>query len=189
MDRQHRQGPHIIITGFMGAGKSTVSEMLAQRLHMPLMDTDLQIETEQGRPVRQIFDERGEAWFRLLESGLLERLAKSSEKMVVSTGGGLPIQPQNRELLAKAGIVIYLQVSAREVLRRLDGDTSRPLLASGDKQARVQDLLAKREPVYQSTADMIIETDGMSPEQIVERIIEQLRKSEQSEGEDEISGN
>lgn len=166
---------HIVLIGFMGCGKSTVSKLLAEKLDWPLVDTDARIEQEQGKTISQIFAERGEPWFRILESELIERLSKEETPMIISTGGGLPVQPQNKELLEELGQVIYMKTQPQTVLKRLEGDTTRPLLQGDDKEQKVVELLSKRNPIYESVADYIIQTDELSPEEIVEVIINKTR--------------
>ncbi len=165
---------HKVLIGFMGCGKSTVSKLLAKELGWQLIDTDAQIEEEQGTTISRMFADRGEAWFRILESELIERLSKEKEPMVISTGGGLPMQPQNKELLEQLGDVIYLQVQPETVLKRLEKDTTRPLLQGEDKEQKVKELLAYRGPIYEDVADYTIVTDELTPKEIVRKILDEV---------------
>lgn len=162
---------HKVLIGFMGCGKSTVSKLLAEKLGWQLVDTDARIEEEQGTTISSMFADRGEAWFRILESELIERLSMEKEPMIISTGGGLPIQPQNKELLEKLGDVIYLQVQPQTVLKRLKEDTTRPLLQGEDKEQKIKELLACRGPIYEEVADYIIVTDAMTPKEVALEIL------------------
>lgn len=164
-------GNHKVLIGFMGSGKSSVSKILAVRLGKRLVDTDAEIEREQGMTISELFAQRGEQDFRKLEHELLLRLAEEKEPLVISTGGGLAAQPQNREALSALGTVIYLQVQAHTVLARLQGDETRPLLQGADKEAKVRALLAAREPLYRAAADICIAADTLTPGQIVEQIL------------------
>lgn len=162
---------HKILIGFMGSGKSAVSVKLAEMLGWKRLDTDARIEQEQGMTVSEIFRRFGEPAFRGMETRLLQRLAEEKEPLVISAGGGLAVQPQNREYLRKLGDVIWLQVRPETVLERLAEDTTRPLLQGADRKRRVESLLAAREPLYRAAADYSVDTDGSSPRQIAEEIL------------------
>lgn len=169
-------GNHKVLIGFMGSGKSSVSRILASRLDRRLVDTDAEIEREQGMTISEIFAQRGEQGFRRLEYELLLRLAEEKEPLVISTGGGLAAQPQNRKALGTLGTVIYLQVQPHTVVARLQGDTTRPLLQGADKEEKVRTLLAAREPLYRAAADICIATDTLTPGEIAEQILRKLPK-------------
>lgn len=171
---------HKVLIGFMGCGKSTVSKLLAKAIGCGRIDTDVAIEKEQGTSISNLFAQKGEPWFREQESLLLERLSKAEEPLVIATGGGLPIQPQNKELLGCLGKVIYLRVQPETVLKRLKGDVTRPLLQGENKAQKVKELLAYRDPIYREVSDFVIETDGLSPDEIVRWI---LKKEEESQHE------
>ena len=148
---------NIVLIGFMGSGKTTVGRALSAKSDMEFLDTDALIE-------------KGEAHFRALENAALKSLAATKDK-VISTGGGIVSSPNNRELLKKAGKVIYLRVSPETVIKRLEGDISRPLLMGEDKLSRVEELLSSRRALYESTADRIIDVDDLSVEEIVDSIM------------------
>ncbi|MEG2870610.1 MAG: shikimate kinase, partial [Clostridium sp.] len=142
---------------------------------------DRLIEMIAGMSVSDIFLAQGEEGFRRKETQTLKNLLdiseKSHNKTLISTGGGLPIHPENREVLKELGTVIYLKVSPETVLKRLAGDTTRPLLQGEDRKQKIEELLTFREPFYMEAADGVVETDGKDIEQIVEEIekIEELR--------------
>ena len=166
---------NIILEGFMGSGKSTVSELLSDRLSLELMDTDACIEQTEGRSISSIFDEDGEEAFRDMETELLTMIAEDHLRdMVISLGGGMPVREENRKLLKESGKVVYLKASPETIYERVKGDTTRPLLQSADPLARIKELLDKRSAVYDEAADLIIETDGKTPEEIVSEIINEL---------------
>ncbi len=158
----------LFLTGFMGAGKSAVGRRLADLLHIPFVDLDLKIEAEAGCTVTEIFSRFGEPHFRTLESQVLRRVAGQGGQ-VVATGGGVVIAADNRRVMRATGRVIHLKVSVDEVGRRLQGDTTRPLLRGEDPGARVRQLLAEREEFY-ADADLAVETTGRSIDEIVGEI-------------------
>jgi shikimate dehydrogenase len=166
---------NIILEGFMGCGKSTVSEILADMLSMELVDTDEVIEDTEKRSINDIFATDGENYFRDLETELVSTIVDEKWRMmVVSLGGGLPVRKENRELLKLAGKVIYLRTSPETVYERIKDDDSRPLLKSDDPLKRIKELLDVRSEIYEMAADIIVDTDGLTPAQVAERIIKEI---------------
>ncbi|MBR1670228.1 MAG: AAA family ATPase [Butyrivibrio sp.] len=166
---------NIILEGFMGSGKTTVSEILSERLDMELLDTDSAIETSDGRSISEIFEEDGEESFRDMETELLETITEDHWRdMVISLGGGLPLREKNRELLKKAGKVVFLKVSPEIVYERLKGDDTRPLLKTSDPEESIRTLLEARSDIYDAAADIVIDTDNLTPEEIADEIIKAL---------------
>ncbi|MCR5155780.1 MAG: shikimate dehydrogenase [Butyrivibrio sp.] len=166
---------NIILEGFMGSGKTTVSQLLSQKLDLDLMDTDEAIETTEGRSISSIFEEDGEEAFRKMETELVETIVRDHWRdMVISLGGGLPLREENRSLLKEAGKVIYLKASPETVYERVKGDTTRPLLQCDDPLSKIKELQAARSDLYDAAADMVIDTDGKSPEEITEEILNGL---------------
>lgn len=161
---------NIVLIGFMGSGKTTVGQALSVKCGREFLDTDALIEVNEGRKISEIFAKEGEAHFRKLEYAVLNNLTEAKDK-IISTGGGIVTYPDNRELLKKAGKVIYLRVSPETVIKRLEGDISRPLLMGEDKLSRVEELLSLRRALYESTADRIIDVDDLSVEEIVDSIM------------------
>ena len=119
---------NIILTGFMGSGKTTAGIRLSYRLRLPLLDTDKWIEKEEGRTISEIFALQGEETFRKMETSALRTLLELEGEQIISTGGGLPMQEENRELLKKLGTVVFLRIKPETVYDRLKGDNTRPLL-------------------------------------------------------------
>ncbi|MBO5160371.1 MAG: shikimate kinase [Lachnospiraceae bacterium] len=162
---------NIVLMGFMGAGKTTVGKRLAKALSCEFIDTDERIEKEQGRKISDIFAEDGEQAFRDMETDLLKRLQDSKDTFVLSIGGGMPVREENRALLRKIGTVVYLKTSKDEIIRRVSGDTKRPLLQGGALEEKVTSLMNAREHIYMETAHREVVTDGKYPQQIVEELM------------------
>ena len=163
---------NIILEGFMGSGKSTVSELISDKLELELIDTDEAIEEAEGRKISEIFEQDGEEAFRDMETGLMEMvISEHMRETVISLGGGLPVREKNRELLKRAGKVVYLRTSPETVYDRLKGDDTRPLLKSDDPLTRIKELQDERGKIYEEAADIIVDTDGKSPEEVANEII------------------
>lgn len=159
---------NIVLIGFMGAGKTTVGRMLAERLGYTFVDMDEEIERAAGLSVAMIFDVYGEAAFREREAALTKRLA-GMDNLVVSCGGGWALNPVNVASMASSKLV-YLRASPETIIMRTGGDT-RPLLNVADRGARVASLLEARAPVYMGAADLAVDTDELTPEQVSERVL------------------
>lgn len=153
---------HIILIGFMGAGKTSVGEALAADMQLAFADTDERIEAQQQKKINDIFAQHGEAYFRDLETDMLHRLQKEEQRLVISVGGGLPVRPENRELLRKLGTVVYLRAEADTLVERLQGDTTRPKLAGGDLREKIETLMRAREACYLEAAQFLVDTDKKS---------------------------
>lgn len=167
---------NIVLIGFMGTGKTSIAHALSREYGYTVVDTDERIEQKQGMTIREIFDMRGEEAFRSIETALIRDELTKMKDTVISCGGGMPLRPENRALLKQAGTVIWLQTSVPELMERLKGDTTRPLLACDDPEARVRALLTGRTPLYAAAADMIVCTDGKSPSAIAREITALLKK-------------
>lgn len=163
---------NIILEGFMGSGKSTVSELISDKLELELIDTDEAIEEAEGRKISEIFEQDGEEAFRDMETELMEMvISEHMRETVISLGGGLPVREKNRELLKRAGKVVYLRTSPETVYDRLKGDETRPLLKSEDPLARIKELQDERGKIYEEAADIIVDTDGKTPVEVADEII------------------
>ena len=163
---------HIILIGFMGAGKTAVGKRLARQMQLPFVDTDDWIEAQEGRSISDIFAEDGEAYFRTLETDALHRLLDSKERCVISVGGGLPVQPQNWPVLRQLGTVVYLEADIETLLGRLKYDTKRPKLQGGDPREKIETLMEQRKEIYEQTADLRVTTDDREFSQILQEIME-----------------
>ena len=174
---------NIILIGFMGSGKTSVGQELAKQLGYHFLDTDAYIEKEEQQTIPSIFESKGEAYFRDRETQLLARLQPKLKDTVVSTGGGIPIREQNRELLRKLGYVVFLKASDETVIRRLRGDSNRPLLAGEALEDKVVRLQRERGPIYSGTAHLTVATDEMTPKELADYIMTAYPKSHRKEQE------
>lgn len=166
---------HLFIIGFMGAGKSSVGEMLARRLGRPFYDLDERIERSAGAPVPRIFEREGEAAFRALETAQLQALEHESPG-VVALGGGAVTTPANLPLMRGMGRVVYLKVSVGEALARIGDTSSRPLLSGPGGVLAATALYEARQGLYDTVADVAVDTDGKDTLEVVEAVIEALQE-------------
>ncbi|SMO49312.1 shikimate kinase [Melghirimyces algeriensis] len=161
-------GKHLIIIGFMGTGKSSVGQVLAKRIGRTWIDTDLEVERKVNKSISELFEENGEACFRLWEKHvLIEALAE--RPAVITTGGGIVLDQDNVKQITDSGWVVALDASVDELIKRLKANTSRPLL-SGDVRERVTQLKKKRQGAY-DFADFHLDTSGLTPDEVSDRIL------------------
>ena len=165
---------NIILVGFMGTGKSTIGRSLSQILSYPVIDTDQLIEKQQGHSIPEIFEEEGEDAFRDMETALLRSLLNQSGH-IISTGGGIIIREENRQLLRKMGYVIWLVASPEEIYNRTSRNNNRPLLNNEDPAGTIRKLLETRIPLYKECAHLAIETNQLNFDEITTGIIESAR--------------
>ena len=158
---------NVILTGFMGCGKSSVAIKLSYRLKKAVIDTDKVIDKKQGKSIAKIFEEDGEETFRQLETDTLRHLKNTSRNDIISVGGGTPMRAENRELLKEIGTVVYLRATPETIYQRVRHDINRPLLQCEDPQSRIRELLKKRAPLYEEGAHVIIDVDGKNFGQIL----------------------
>ncbi len=164
---------NIVLCGMMGVGKSSVGIRIAELTGRRWYDTDIVISDRYGR-ISDIFEYYGEAHFRSLETGIVRELA-DMDGLVISTGGGLVLKPDNNELLKKNGKIVFLRASFETLLTRVRADETRPLLKDTGKTAeRLSELLAARLPVYEAVADKIVDTDDKSVDEVAHMILEKL---------------
>lgn len=171
-----KQGRNLVLTGFMGSGKTSVGVKLSYRLRMMVEDTDKLIERREGRSIREIFAEQGEEYFRRLETALLTELTEQKFSRIYSVGGGTPVREENRRLLRKLGKVIYLRIRPETVYDRLKGDTTRPLLQCDDPLERIRELMESRRDAYEACADVVIDVDELEMDDILNKIVEETEK-------------
>lgn len=164
---------NLTLVGPMGAGKSTIGRLLAKELGLLFQDSDRIIEERTGAGIPLIFELEGEAGFREREQQVIGELMQQ-RGMVLATGGGAVLRPENRAALAAGSLVIYLHASVEHQLERTARDRNRPLLQTENPGQVLQDLLAVREPLYREIADIIIETDTRPPRMVVQEILAQL---------------
>ena len=171
-----RQDRNLVLTGFMGSGKTSVGLKLSYRLRMTVEDTDRLIERREGRCISEIFAEQGEEYFRKLETALLTELTEQKFLRIYSVGGGTPVREENRRLLKRLGTVIYLRVRPETVYERLRGDTTRPLLQCDNPLEKIRELLESRREAYEDCADLIIDVDELEIEDILNKIVKEIEK-------------
>ncbi len=161
---------NVILIGFMGCGKTTVGLKLSYRLRRAVIDTDKEIEREEKRSISDIFAADGEPYFRDRETACLQRLLENTAERIISVGGGLPLREENRRLLHELGQVFYLRAGAETIYERVKSDTTRPLLQGDDPKAKIRALLRERDGFYEAAADVIIDVDDKSFEEILDEI-------------------
>jgi shikimate kinase len=164
---------NIVLIGLMGSGKTSVGRILAGRLGRPFVDTDDLIVQEAGMAIPAIFAREGEEGFRQRERQVIAAVA-AKRNQVVATGGGAVMDAGNRLRLRQTGLVIWLQAPVAELYRRAsrDGVESRPLLAGADPLQQLRDLAERRAPAYADAAHRSVETEGLAPEQVADRVTE-----------------
>lgn len=165
---------NIFLIGFMGAGKSTIARTLQRELGFPLVEMDERIVQEQGMSINDIFAQYGEAHFRDIESQLVVDLGKQ-EPSVVSCGGGVVVRPENTQNMKKSGRIVLLKASPETIFERVRNSTDRPILNGHMNVEYIAELMEKRRALYEEAADITIQTDGKTREQICEEIIGKLR--------------
>lgn len=168
---------NIFLVGLMGAGKTTVGRTLARHTGKQFFDSDHEIEKRTGVRITTIFDIEGEQRFRERERDTIAELC-AMDNIVLATGGGAILAPENRRQLASRGRVVYLRASIDELYRRTARDRSRPLLATADPRAKLKELLAARAALYEAIAHLVVDTGAASVSTVVQDIVNQLQPLE-----------
>ena len=163
----------IFLVGPMGAGKSTVGRLLAEKLRYSFVDSDHEIEARTGATIPMIFDIEGETGFRTREATMIDELSERSE-VVLATGGGVVETESNRQHLRTRGFVVYLKSPVESLIQRTKHDRNRPLLQTENPAQVLRDLMKRREPWYIEMADLIIETQQVPVHRVVKQIIDCL---------------
>ena len=164
---------NLALIGFMGAGKSSVGRLVAEQLHFDYLDTDEMIQARTGRTIANIFEKGGEAAFRKFEEQVVAELA-ARRQTVISTGGGLPVNPQNLASLKSHALTVYLWASPEKIWERVRNQTHRPLLCGPNPRQKISELLAAREPFYRQ-ADVLINTDLRSAREVAQQVVHQFK--------------
>lgn len=170
---------NIFLVGLMGAGKTTVGRILARKLDKRFIDSDHEIEARTGASIPVIFEFEGEEGFRKRESEVICDLTAQSD-IVLATGGGAILRPENREYLKTRGTVIYLRASVSSILQRTGHDKNRPLLQTANPRERIEQLAREREPYYLEVADFVIETGRPNVQSMVQTILTRLEAPERN---------
>ena len=161
--------------GMPGSGKSTIGKAVAKRLGLPFTDCDKAIESRAGVSITRFFERHGEAAFRDLEADVIESLL-SDPPSLIATGGGIVLRPANRELLRTRACAVYLRASTELLWRRVRRDGRRPLLQVADPEQRLQQMRAERGPLYEETATIVIDTDALPFDRLVDEVVRRLEE-------------
>jgi shikimate kinase len=164
---------NIVLTGFMGTGKTAVGRELARLLNMQLIDVDTKIEEFEKMSINEIFRQLGEPRFREIETEIIKKLSESKNR-IISAGGGAVLKQGNMDILSKSGIVVCLTATPETILRRTGNSNDRPLLQVENPLKKIKELLNFRKPFYEK-ADIMIDIEGKTPLQIAEEIIEKVK--------------
>ncbi len=171
-DAAHR----VFLVGPMGSGKTTLGRRAAERLGLTFLDCDEEIEHRTGASVNLIFDIEGEEGFRKRETGMLRELA-ARDDVLIATGGGVVTRAENRQLLHQSGLVVWLQASVPQQLRRLELDRKRPLLQAPDRRARLEHLAKERDPLYAEVADLRFRSRRRGVARVADALAEQIESA------------
>ena len=163
---------NIYMMGFMGTGKTTIGKALAEKLNRNFIDMDMEIELYEGMSINEIFEEKGEDYFREIETKVLKEIAEK-DNLVVSTGGGSIVTHGNLEIVKNSGTLITLMASPEEILKRVSKNNDRPLLNVENPLDTIKRLLFERAPFY-IKADYIIETTEKNIDEVLNEILEKL---------------
>jgi shikimate kinase len=166
---------NIVLIGLMGAGKTSIGRQLAKQLKLTFYDSDEEVEKRSGASIRWIFDIEGETGFRLRENKTITDLMNLTN-IVLATGGGAVLNPENRKTLASNAIVIYLQASIDTLTERTSRNQRRPLLSHPNPREVLEKLLEQRDPLYREIADLVYSTSANNINKIAEQIVQDLRQ-------------
>ena len=170
-------GESIILTGFMGSGKTTVGSILGRLTGANHIDTDAAISAASKMTVSEIFERYGEEEFRRMETDVLRSFLQYGRgRIILSVGGGMPLRQENVRLMKRIGRIVYLKTSTGELVERLNNDSGRPLLQGGDLRDKVEKLMEEREERYLAAAELVIDTDSIMPERVAEDIIREVEE-------------
>jgi shikimate kinase len=166
--------PHVALVGMMGCGKTTIGRLLAGYLDCPLLDLDTRLVAEQGTTIPEMFDLRGETWFRDAEAEVLGRSFATADASVISVGGGAVLREQNRLAMRQGAVVLWLRASVDTLLLRNGSGAGRPMLA-GNPSERIRTLTAERAAIYADSAHLTIDVDDLTAPQSAECVRAAIR--------------
>ena len=166
---------NIVLIGFMGTGKSTISEYMKQKFGMEVIEMDQIIEQRQGMSISKIFATYGEEYFRDLETDLLIEM-QSRKNLIISCGGGVPMKERNVVEMKKNGKVVLLTATPETILKRVKNNHDRPLLEDKKNVAAITELMEKRRAKYEAAADIQVATDDRNKQQICEEMVKKLQE-------------
>ena len=170
-----KQVENIFLIGLMGSGKTTIGKLLSKNLNKGFYDSDHVVEQKTGVKVPLIFEYEGDVGFRKREESVLKDLV-SHTNIVLATGGGVILSKNNCKLLVDNGYVVYLKSNCEDLVTRMSGDQSRPLLQEGDLRETLENLFKIRDPIYTSISDYIIKTEGKHSNEIAAEIESFIKK-------------
>ena len=165
---------HIFMIGFMGVGKTSTSRELSKKLGVREIDTDAMIVEKEGKAISEIFADEGEEYFRHVETGMLDAIA-DFKPCIVSCGGGMVMRQVNVDKMKQQGRILLLTASPETIYEHVKDSTNRPLLNGNMNVPYIKELMDAREPKYRAAADIIIETDGCTPLQVADKIMDVLK--------------
>lgn len=165
---------NIYLIGMMGSGKTSTGKALAESLGYAFIDLDEALEKKLGRTISEIFKTNGEPFFRGEETRVLEDVSKQGPA-VMATGGGIVLRPENVERMKKSGRVIYLKTSLDWLWKRVQKESNRPLLKVEDPRAALEKILNDRRDLYEKAGDLVVMTDGKTPDEVAEEIMFRLK--------------
>src|SRR5487761_2687164 len=170
---EKRLSGNIVLVGMMGAGKTTVGRILARQLGKTFIDCDEEIQKRTGVKISHIFDVEGEEGFRQRESSVIQDLIKL-DNIVLATGGGAVLKADNRDVLKRNGVVVYLKSGVHDLWQRTRHDHNRPLLQTANPRAKLQELFEQRDALYAAVADHVVHTGKQSVQTLIARLIKKL---------------
>ena len=169
----NRLKEHIFMIGFMGVGKTSTSRILSKKLGVKENDTDAMIVKQEKKSIAEIFADEGEEYFRKTETGIIDKLAEL-EPCIISCGGGMAMREVNVKKMKKIGKVVLLTATPETIYSHVKDSTNRPLLNGNMNIPYIKKLMEERAPKYNAAVDIVIETDGCTPSQVADKIIDSL---------------
>jgi len=168
---------NLILIGYRATGKTTLGRLLAERLGWEWIDADVEIERKAGKSIARIFADDGEPAFRDLEAAVIAELCRR-QRLVLAAGGGAPLREESRRAMRHSGRVVWLVAQPETILTRMSADQTtagrRPNLTDRDPLEEIIHLLGRREPIYRESAHLVVDTEGKSPERLVDEILQRL---------------